>query len=423
MIGFELYTLFICILVFVALTVFFAFMIFYIGKQKISMIESGIVDEAIIKSQSKKKDRERKRCKRCLDILSKIASACIFVSLCAIFVVVGVSSGYGEGVVGDIPAIKVVSSTSMSEKYENNTYLFKNNLNNQLQLFDLVVLHKLPAEEDIMLYDIVVYEHISGALLLHRIVGIEEPNELHPNERYFLLQGDAVHYPDTFPVRYEQMKSIYDGMRLPNVGSFVFFMQSPAGSICLILILCSMVLMPIADGIVAKKERERYQVLMAQAVGAAIEDTEVIELVDIDPEAENEEAEDAQEADGGVWKQGIGRLSLKQRLQKNDVARLRYLMIKPSIESIEGVRMIEGKSAYTYKKGNRPIVKVTVVGKTLNIYFALKPEEFADTKYKFIDVSNIKKFKNYPMRVKITSDRQMKWATELAGILKKKIDL
>ena len=99
---------------------------------------------------------------------------------------------------------------------------------------------------------------------MHRIVGIEEPNESHPNERYFLLQGDAVHYPDSFPVRYSQMKSIYKGKRIPNVGSFVFFMQSPAGIICLILIIASMILMPIADGIISKKEYERVVVLVGE---------------------------------------------------------------------------------------------------------------------------------------------------------------
>ena len=150
----------------------------------------------------------------------------------------------------------------MSEKYERNTYLFQNDLNDQLQLFDVVLLHELPKEEDIQLYDIVVYEHISGALLIHRIIGIEEPNENHPNERHFLLQGDAVHYPDSFPVRYSQMRSIYRGERVPNIGSFVYFMQSPAGIICLILIVVSLILMPIADGYLIKREYQRVTVLV-----------------------------------------------------------------------------------------------------------------------------------------------------------------
>ena len=129
-------------------------------------------------------------------------------------------------------------------------------------MFDVVVLHELPKEEDLQLYDIVVYEHISGALLIHRIVGIEEPNESHPNERHFLLQGDAVHYPDSFPVRYSQMKSIYRGERVPNVGSFVFFIQSPAGIICIILLVVSLFLMPIADNYLIKKEYARVLVLV-----------------------------------------------------------------------------------------------------------------------------------------------------------------
>ena len=221
------------------------------------MIKNGLADERIIKSMAKK----YKRSSRIMGTISKVVSILVCALLTIPFIVVAVSGSMGNRKLKGVPAIKVVASTSMSEKYEKNTYLFTNNLDDQLQLFDVVVLHELPKEADLKLYDIVVYEHISGALLLHRIVGIEEPNEEHPNERHFLLQGDAVHYPDSFPVKYEQMKSIYSGTKIPNVGSFVFFMQSPAGMICLLLILCCMILMPIADSIVLRREEERYQFL------------------------------------------------------------------------------------------------------------------------------------------------------------------
>ncbi len=199
---------------------------------------------------------------RIFDTIEKIASVSLCAVLCVLFILVGISSCIGDTNVKNLPAIKVIASTSMSEKYENNKHLFENDLNDQLQLFDVVLLHELPKEEDIELYDIVVYEHVSGALLIHRVIGIEEPNESHPNERYFLLQGDAVHYPDTFPVRYCQMKSIYRGERLPNVGSFVYFMQSPAGIICLILIVVSMLLMPIADKFIRNAEYDRVVILV-----------------------------------------------------------------------------------------------------------------------------------------------------------------
>ena len=262
MTGFELYVFFLCLFVFIALTGLFALLIFYIGKQKLTIIANGLSDGDIITFINKRINKKAKKCSRFYDIAERVISIAFCALLCILFILVGISSCIGDTTVKKLPAIKVIASTSMSEKYENNKHLFENDLNDQLQLFDVVLLHELPKEEDIELYDIVVYEHVSGALLIHRVIGIEEPNESHPNERYFLLQGDAVHYPDTFPVRYCQMKSIYRGERLPNVGSFVYFMQSPAGIICLILIVVSMLLMPIADKFIRNAEYDRVVILV-----------------------------------------------------------------------------------------------------------------------------------------------------------------
>ena len=65
---------------------------------------------------------------------------------------------------------------------------------------------------------------------------------------------------------------------------------------------------------------------------------------------------------------------------------------------------------------------MAVTGKTHNVYFALSPEEFKNTKYKFTDVSNKNGFKTYPMRVKVTSDRQAKWVSELTEIVNGKLE-
>ena len=264
MTGFELYVFFLCLFIFIALTGLFTLLIFYIGKQKLTIIANGLADGDIITSNKKRINKRAKKCSKFYDMAERVISIAFCALLCILFILVGISSCIGDTTVKKLPAIKVIASTSMSEKYENNDYLFKNDLNDQLQLFDVVLLHELPSEEELELYDVVVYEHVSGALLIHRIIGIEEPNENHPNERYFLLQGDAVHYPDTFPVRYSQMKSIYKGERIPNVGSFVYFMQSPAGIICLILLIVSMILMPIADKFVLNAEYKRVVILVGQ---------------------------------------------------------------------------------------------------------------------------------------------------------------
>ena len=114
----------------------------------------------------------------------------------------------------------------------------------------------LPAEDKLELYDVVVYKQ-DDMYVIHRIVGIEEPNEQHPNERHFLLQGDAVDRPDTFPVLYSQMQGIYDGSRIPFIGSFVLFLQSPAGWLCVLLVIFSMVATPIVERKIKRETQKR----------------------------------------------------------------------------------------------------------------------------------------------------------------------
>ena len=123
----------------------------------------------------------------------------------------------------------------------------------------MIATHSLPKEEDLKLYDIVVYE-VDDMLIVHRIVGIEEPNQEHPGNRYFLLQGDAVDSPDRFPVLYEQMRAIYTGERLPFVGSFVLFMQSPAGWLCMLLVVFAIFATPIIEKKIKIENNTNYGV-------------------------------------------------------------------------------------------------------------------------------------------------------------------
>ena len=106
--------------------------------------------------------------------------------------------------------------------------------------------------------------------------------------------------------------------------------------------------------------------------------------------------------------------TFKQKLRAGTpLLRARYKAIKAKINEIDRVRIIESNKSESYKHGSKPIAKLTVKGKTLNAYLALPPSEYAETKYIFIDASEIKAYEKYPMRVKITSDRQLKWACEL----------
>lgn len=234
--GYDLYVFYLCLIVFTLLTGLFTAMITLIVKLTLKTIRHGLEDERI-----KKEYEKERRCGKVIKAISNVATALILVIVLGVFTLSVCVQLSGSAV-----GTKVVLSGSMSVKHEANTYLAENGLDDQVNTFDLVFLDPLPAEEELELYDIVAYDY-QGELILHRIIGIEEPNEKHPDCRHFLLRGDAVRYSDEFPVLYSQMKAIYRGDRIAYVGSFFAFMQSPAGYLCLLLLLCTMIATPIAE--------------------------------------------------------------------------------------------------------------------------------------------------------------------------------
>ena len=257
--NYESYTLFLCLLVYVGLVALFTVMVTMITKQSLKLMRAGVDDEKIKTEYLKNKDKKPSVILGVINLIIPIIACVIMIVLFVGSIVVGALS---DNVVGDVPVMKVVSSASMSTKYEKNKYLFDNDLNDQLQVYDVIFAHKLPDEMDLKQYDIVVYE-VDGNLLIHRIVNIEEPNEKHPNERYFLLQGDSVQYPDKFPVKYSQMKGIYRGERIPFLGSFVVFLQSTAGVLCMMLVVFASFAMPFIE---KKFKKEKQSRLVAMGV-------------------------------------------------------------------------------------------------------------------------------------------------------------
>ena len=259
MTSFEVYIFSLCLIVFTLLTTLFTYMITLIAKMQLKLIRNGHEDESI-----KKEYLKNQRTSRALNWISRILSAV----LCLVFGIVFLFSMYmnitKDRPANGIPSIKVVKSESMTSKNAKNTYLFENDLNDQLQIFDVVFCRHLPDEDELDLYDIVVYRQ-NDIHVIHRIVGIEEPNKNHPNERHFLLQGDAVERPDKFPVLYSQMLGIYEGERIPYVGSFVLFMQSPAGWLCILLVLLAMIATPIVEKKLKHEMDARFQLMEANS--------------------------------------------------------------------------------------------------------------------------------------------------------------
>lgn len=237
----ELYSFFLSLIVFVILTGFFTVLLAYSVKLKIALIRCGAIDKEIQKEYEKEKNKLRND-GWFVTLLSRIFAAV----LCVVFAFSMILAFTENTLFEDIPTLKVVKSDSMSEKNKLNKYLFENELDDQFDTYDLILCEKLPDEFDLELYDIVIYDY-KGTAIVHRIVEIIEPDETHPDHRYFRTQGDAVSSPDGSLVFYDQMLGVYEGNRVPFVGSIVIFLQSPAGWLCVILLLFTLIAAPIVE--------------------------------------------------------------------------------------------------------------------------------------------------------------------------------
>ena len=452
--DFYAYQFFLCFFVFVVLTAIFTWMVIYYIKVNCKLIRYGDFDEKI-KTEYMKKQAKKE------SIFGKIMDKVTLVLFTAIFVVlfvfgVGISATE-RSVVGDIPSLKVVQSGSMSYVNEYNKYVKADEVTDSIQMFDLITVHKLPNVEDLKVNDIVLYE-LDGLLLVHRIVGIELPNLEHPDEIHFLLQGDANEFPDKFPVKYEQMKGIYLGERIPFVGTFINFLQSPAGYLCMLLVVFAVFALPFMEKKIEKAMLKRLiEISFITEDGAIIKAQATIEINDENSALESVEdkytLEEVQQQVGGDeialtsspqilsmepstikqgvgldeeavvvnWYNGLGRSKTfkeKKALLNGEIL-CRYNEIVKELYRIKGLQVYESKSFETYKKGRTPIVKFAIKGKSLYVYLALNPADYENSKYVFDKANDSKAYKDYPMKVKVSSDRQVKWVNELINQIAK----
>lgn len=388
MTHYEVYALILCVVVFVLLVSILVSFLTVVVRQTLKLIRHGIEDEKIAIEYHKNKDRKE-------SIFDKITRIISILFCCFLFVTYGLAlySQFSEdSKVGNVPSLRVVTSQSMSKKHENNVNLFTNNINDHLQMYDVVVIHKLPGEFELELYDIVVYK-VDDIYVIHRIVGIEEPNEKHPDHRYFALQGDAVENRDRFPVMYDQMVGIYEGNRIPFIGSFVMFLQSYAGFLCVVLIIFAMIAIPIVEKIIEREKLLRLRLL------------NIIE----DEDYENS-------FDKKLFFNSSGNKTFIERLlaSEDNVKRL-YNEAKNYLLNYNCESKIFKRCESFRNKGL--IARFTLPGKYLKIYLAIDPKTLDNSVYSFKDLSKINKQSKVPTMIKLRTNKNLKHFKEIVDII------
>ncbi len=402
MTGYDIYVLVLCLIVFAALTCFFVAMIISLVKMYLKNIQGGMADEEL------KKQRAKEKRHAAFSVIAKIISV-LFVAIAITVFALSLDTKVNENAKVERSVVKVVKSQSMSTKNENNKYLFDNDLNNQFQMFDLIGVSPLPDENELKLYDIVVYE-VDGQMIVHRIIGIEEPDETH-SERRFVLKGDANVYADKIPVLYSQMKGIYNGKRVAYIGSFVVFMNSPAGYLCIILVLCACIAYPLIE----RKVKKATDLRLAQIDG----DVQTAqEEVDADSDASQAQHNDAPVEENTAEFVKPRTETLDEKYTKlSQEQKAFYDEIVAYAAQVGGCKHIKNDRYEEYRSGNTRLVRVLIKRGSVVCEYLMPNDNF-----KRYVAGNKVKVKSSPVSLRIVSEDTLQAAKDSVDIAKKIID-
>lgn len=120
-----------------------------------------------------------------------------------------------------------------------------------IEVGDLIFVGKAEAEE-LAVGDVIAFME-DGAVITHRIIEISEAED---GTLQFTTKGDANNAADRAPVTEENLVGIYK-TRIPKVGSFALFLQTPAGM--LIFIGVPLVAFIVYDLICRRREKKQKQ--------------------------------------------------------------------------------------------------------------------------------------------------------------------
>ena len=143
MTAYEWYVFFLCLIVFVLLGTLSVVAIAWIVKLTLRLIKVGAEDEKIkIEFEKLANKQPSKFWDGVEKVLSVLFCLVLFIAL-AFSIACNLQK---QSFSSTMPTFRVVRSSSMATKDEENTYLIKNVLNDKFQAFDLILTYKMPEE-------------------------------------------------------------------------------------------------------------------------------------------------------------------------------------------------------------------------------------------------------------------------------------
>ena len=224
------------------------------AKSTIAEVNSGkrdieLLDEVIYEQQTKVKKR-----KEITDTIKSVIFFTFIGVITPIFIFSIVNKLQGNVTMLGNRSLMIVASGSMSEKHESD-YLFLKNYDNQFQQFDVIVLEKVNAFWDLRIGDVIAFKVNDGTNVIHRIRSIDYLS------KSFVTQGDAVGKPDGYNPTYDQVIGKYVAKRIPLIGIFVIFFQSPAGIVTVLSLLYCLLMIDSITKKIDKAQNKRVEKL------------------------------------------------------------------------------------------------------------------------------------------------------------------
>lgn len=212
-----------------------------------------LIDEYIYNSQ---KNIERRR-----EIFSKIKSALFYTLLTLlipVFIFAMISKFNNDVVMFGGKSLMVVASGSMSQRHEDNTYLESEQLYNQFDTYDIIILKKVEKSSDLKLYDVIAFVNDEGINVIHRIKGFKGSS--------YVTRGDSNNADDKYNPTFEDVIGVYTDEKIPLVGVFVLFFQSPSGVVTVAALIFCLVMMDKQNKKLREVQSERLEKLR-EAIG------------------------------------------------------------------------------------------------------------------------------------------------------------
>lgn len=218
---------------------------------------SGSRDAELLSISAKQSSPKFKRRQKIFSAFKNVAFILVLVASVLLFTLSLANriSG-GRPVLGK--SFMVVASGSMSFKNEANAYLFQNDLNNQFNMYDVIVLERAG---ELKPYDVIAYRNGGGVNVIHRIVSVSADGSA------FCTRGDANSADDQFHPTRADVIGIYRSAKIPYLGMAVLFLQSAAGVLTMLATLYCLIMADSAYGRVVRAERRRTQILLAARAG------------------------------------------------------------------------------------------------------------------------------------------------------------